>query len=331
MSELLKYLDPLETVKCNLCECEDTKVIHDQERFDLPVNTVICNNCGLVYINPRPIEKNYYKMYEVDYRVAVSGTDDWLENKFQEQRGYSQRKVIPFYLRHYKDFSGNLLDVGCSYGGLMMPFKEEFSDVNLFGIEPVVNIAEQAQLKTGAKIHVGPIETAEFSEKFNLIIFARCLNHMLDPMTTIQKARSMLDEQGKLLIILHDAISTLMFQGLSQFTEITHPYIFSPETIKSLLAKAGFKIIGYEDKAFDPSHLSKEDIQSVSFRKRFGKMFILAQKTDQTEISYPDADEIWERIQTHARFYADYKDTASKGLWHEKVRHILSGLKSKFK
>jgi len=51
----------MENVKCNLCDTEDTKLVyrvycrpHGKKR---PFNLVKCNGCGLVYLNPRPDER----------------------------------------------------------------------------------------------------------------------------------------------------------------------------------------------------------------------------------------------------------------------------------
>jgi len=116
MVDLAKYLRATEQVSCNLCGSDHTSLIHDRDRFGLNINTVICNNCGLIYLNSRPTEDSYRKMYESDYRVAVSSSDEWLEDKFQEQIGYANRWILPFFLRHYAGEINSLLDVGCAHG-----------------------------------------------------------------------------------------------------------------------------------------------------------------------------------------------------------------------
>lgn len=58
-----------EEVPCNLCGSERRQKIGSIDKFKLKVTSVICLDCGLIYINPRPTEDCYRRFYE-------SGGDD---------------------------------------------------------------------------------------------------------------------------------------------------------------------------------------------------------------------------------------------------------------
>lgn len=315
-------------VPCNLCGENDTTLIHNRERFGLPVNTVLCNRCGLLYLNPRPSEENYRKMYESDYRLAVSGTDEWLEHQFKKQESYTERWILPFLLKYYKGDVSSLLDVGCSYGGVMSPLKQRFPGVSLYGIEPVVKIAEYARLKTGAEIKVGSFVPGVFENQFDLIIISRSLNHVLDPSEVIKLAHSLLNPKGRLLMVLHDGVTSLMLQGLDLFTEITHPYIFTRETAQAMVRKTGFKIVGYEDGLFDPRTLSEIEIRSIEFRKKFRKMFVLAEAGDPAREDYPSGESILRRVHVNSDFHIKYKHRMSAGTNFEKILKKVSGIRN---
>lgn len=327
MVDLTKYLEPMIHVRCNLCGEDDTTLVHNRERFGLPVNTVLCNRCGLLYLNPRPSEENYRRMYQSDYRLAVSGTDKWLEQQFKKQESYTERWILPFLLRYYKGEVNSLLDVGCSYGGVMSPLKQKFPGVFLYGIEPVVKIAEYARLKTGANIRVGSFVSGVFEDKFDLIIISRSLNHVLDPLEVIQLAHSLLNPKGLLLMVLHDGVTSLMLQGLDLFTEITHPHIFTRETAQVMVRKAGFEIVGYEDGLFDPRTLSEAEIRSFGFRKKFRKMFVLAEAGDPIREDYPSGESILRRVYVNREFNMKYKHRMSAGTTFEKIRKKVSGIR----
>ena len=327
MVDLAKYLEPMVRVSCNLCGEDDTTLVHNRERFGLAVNTVLCNRCGLLYLNPRPSEENYRRMYESDYRLAVSGTDEWLEQEFRKQQSYTERWILPFVLRHYSGDIKSLLDVGCSYGGVIWPFKEKFPVALLSGIEPVVKIAEYARLRTGADIRVGSFVPEVFETKFDLIIISRSLNHVLDPFGVLQLARSLLNPKGLLILVLQDGVTTLMLQGLDLFTEITHPYIFTRETAQAMVRKAGFEIVGYEDGLFDPATLSKTEIRSFDFRKRFRKMFVLAEAGNPARENYPSGGSILRRVRLNNEFHMKYKHMMYAGTSVEKIRKKVSGIR----
>ncbi|MGB1103628.1 MAG: hypothetical protein ACPG21_08370 [Crocinitomicaceae bacterium] len=42
-----------EKVNCNLCGEDDTDLLSTVGQHGIPINLVICKNCGLGYLNPR--------------------------------------------------------------------------------------------------------------------------------------------------------------------------------------------------------------------------------------------------------------------------------------
>ena len=64
-----EVLTEWEEVPCNLCGSERRQKIGSVDKFKLNVTSVICLDCGLIYINPRPTADCYRRFYE-------SGGDD---------------------------------------------------------------------------------------------------------------------------------------------------------------------------------------------------------------------------------------------------------------
>jgi ubiquinone/menaquinone biosynthesis C-methylase UbiE len=56
-------LEDTEKVPCNLCGRDDCVEIAQRDKYDLAVTSVICRNCGLIYLNPRPTIKSYDRFY----------------------------------------------------------------------------------------------------------------------------------------------------------------------------------------------------------------------------------------------------------------------------
>ena len=60
----LGLLDEVEVVPCNLCGSEDAEPVAARDKYGLPVTTVICRRCGLMYLSPRPSAASYRRFYE---------------------------------------------------------------------------------------------------------------------------------------------------------------------------------------------------------------------------------------------------------------------------
>ena len=57
---------------CPLCESDQAIVVSKVARYDTPVRNVACQNCGTVYISPRPSESEMAEFYRLHYRAQYS-------------------------------------------------------------------------------------------------------------------------------------------------------------------------------------------------------------------------------------------------------------------
>ena len=57
-------LEEVEHVSCNLCGSDESSTVATRDKYKLPLKTVICRQCGLLYLNPRPTAAIYRKFYE---------------------------------------------------------------------------------------------------------------------------------------------------------------------------------------------------------------------------------------------------------------------------
>ena len=56
-------LQDMERVRCNLCDSDQSVEIAHKDKYDLAITTVMCRNCGLMYLNPRPTTRAYDRFY----------------------------------------------------------------------------------------------------------------------------------------------------------------------------------------------------------------------------------------------------------------------------
>jgi SAM-dependent methyltransferase len=57
-------LEETEHVVCNLCGRDEGHPVAKRDKYRLPLTTVICRHCGLLYLDPRPTAATYRKFYE---------------------------------------------------------------------------------------------------------------------------------------------------------------------------------------------------------------------------------------------------------------------------
>ena len=183
-----KYIAELEKVACNACGANDNEVVADHERFGLPLQTVICRNCGLIFLNPRPTKDMYTEFYKSDYRKAVTGSDEGSDRQFEREYDFALQVSIPAIKKILPHWSPkSMMELGSSYGGILYAHMCHFPESAAFGIEPLVKIGEYARQRTGATIYTTLFEDFSPDRQYDLIILSRTLNHTLDPKSNLAK------------------------------------------------------------------------------------------------------------------------------------------------
>ena len=130
----------LESIKCDLCRSNnDILFLQTRDyRYGHPemFNIVKCNNCGLIYMNPRPIIASISKLYEGDYtpnnilkimpKVETVRWKTTLKKIWHKINGQYVDEII-------KKARGRVLDVGCGNGYLLLLLEQK--DCEVFGVE----------------------------------------------------------------------------------------------------------------------------------------------------------------------------------------------------
>ena len=64
---------------CNLCGRDDTLPVAERDKFRLPLTTVMCRGCGLLYLDPRPTAATYRRFYEKGGIAPFAISCGWCE------------------------------------------------------------------------------------------------------------------------------------------------------------------------------------------------------------------------------------------------------------
>jgi SAM-dependent methyltransferase len=317
-------LEEVEHVPCNLCGRDEQQTVATRDKYRLPLNTVICRGCGLLYLNPRPTAAIYQRFYEqggqensiYHRRIDFSCIDDLLKfyygpdfamderarkamAKFMADQGIGEdgkslsssvaqppsgqgdenaqgkeaersgdddetcgeevgldvgAERINYYAQHLYDelkdlvpVGGKVFEPGASWGKMLQPWKE-LHRCEATGVEPKKEAVRLAKEVFGIDLLQGFADDPRIPENtYDLVFNTRTINHMLDPLGDLRNAWRWLKPGGVLLVDIADAIKEAQYEGFERnVVEIDHPYMFSLNTLKTMVQKAGFTIIKQE-------------------------------------------------------------------------------------
>lgn len=169
------------------------------------------------------------------------------ENKFYDSDNHSWGLLF----KYVKD-GASVLDVGCSSGTLGQTLIERKRCV-VDGIEPFHDDALEASLKLRNVYEVN-VETGDLSalkHKYDIIIFADVIEHLVEPVSTLRKMRRYLKKDGVILYSIpnmaHISIRLSLLEGNFDHTETglidkTHLHFYTSQQIKRTFEDAGYTI-----------------------------------------------------------------------------------------
>ena len=191
-----------------------------------------CRTCDLVYANPAPTPDVIQRAYE-DAPFA-SG-----EEAKHAARTYAG--LVRPLLRGIPDKTG-ALDVGTGDGAFLAELLAGgFTEVA--GIEPSRAPRESARDGLRELIRPGFFEGSEFPPAtMRLVTCFMTLEHLPDPLAFCRAARALLKADGVLLVAAHDrrAVPNRIMGGRSPIHDVEHLQLFSPCSLATMLARAGF-------------------------------------------------------------------------------------------
>ena len=226
-----------EHIDCVLCGNSETGLIAKKGQFGWPTYVSICKNCGLVFLNPRWTKEDYNHFYATEYdQYYRFDEEEATERELRKSRIVWER-LQRYASRPYK----SALDIGCGLGWSLHYFSQQTPGLAIAGIEPSDYCADHFVSRIGGELVARDVDTdwhlANLG-RFDLITFRQVLEHLMDPIATLQKVSQALSPQG----ILYVAVPDMMHPdgSLPDFWyRCVHTYYFSKSTLARVAAHAG--------------------------------------------------------------------------------------------
>ena len=250
--------------KCPVCNCSFSHTIlpvcHDiLHRFPGTWSVVECSQCQLAYTAPQSTKEDIDRYYPSEYASFNLGAG--VRHHFIG--AFLRRMLMSPYWLAYGDpewtespfGQSTLLEIGCGSGRLLQQMSKQ--GWNCIGID-ISPVAVERTRKNVPEVSVFQSALADFStqQSFDMIILSQVLEHLPDPLESLQKCFKMLSPGGKLFIGIPNFGSSeaklfgKYWRGLDIPRHMVH---FSEPLILCLLKNCGFSIVNVRPAMFASS------------------------------------------------------------------------------
>ena len=230
----------LEHASC-FCGSENSKAVAVIDRYGLPVQTVVCQECALIRLDPRPTEAQYARFYGgSDYRDLNHAKHlSEITNQDEEDLALLRSQMIKstrlqsLLTEHAIEPPKIVVDIGCHFGGMLEGFAAD--GAKTYGVE----IDPQARAKAEGMGHVVVATIDDLIAqglKADLIIMQDFIEHLPD-LKYLLKVRELMIPGKSVLYVWTPGLFRVQFESNSQ---IAHTYYFCSNTLHFVMNCMGF-------------------------------------------------------------------------------------------
>ncbi|MEM7333744.1 MAG: class I SAM-dependent methyltransferase [Chloroflexota bacterium] len=241
----------MKTIHCNFCHQQDSTVIARGPDLLLDIagdfKLVKCKKCGLIYQNPQLSFEELKKHYPDDYlpyRSEANESQQSMLDRISQNHGIQRQcqRVI-----NKRPSAGTILDVGCATGYFLKAMAEKGWTAK--GVEPSAYASAYAREQLQLDVQTGVLADYQSEEKFDVITLWDVLEHVNDPLETLQQARQLLKPNGLIVISLPNpsGIEAALFGNYwVGWERPRHLFLFTPKLIQAYLEKTGYRFLTIE-------------------------------------------------------------------------------------
>jgi SAM-dependent methyltransferase len=235
------YPDPV-VPACAVCGSARRERVGRRVAFEMRYANVLCLDCGLVYLCPRPTEEDFDDFYRTLY-PRLYGTS---EDDAPTSRG---RDVARFLDEHLDlDEHEGIFDIGCGGGGLLRAFARELDgEHRLAGCDPGWRGEDEALVREGdAEIVILRRNVEDVGDRlaeYSLFVLFDVLEHLLDPREFLSRLHDEAPADAVLFIATNalDNSDEIPRSGWeSYYLRLAHTYTFTYATLDALLCGTGW-------------------------------------------------------------------------------------------
>lgn len=228
-------------VPCPACAGTESSPFGEKDGFAY----VLCADCGTVFTSPRPDVATLHAMYAQSVNYAY-----WNKHIFpatdatRKERIYVPRAAMLLeQARSCGLTGGTVVEVGAGFGSFCEVVRNTGFFERVVAIEPMVELAKTCRSK-GLETQNIPVELVEGEGFADVLASFEVIEHIFDPFSFLQKARSILKTGGMLVLSCPNYKGfDMQVMGLdSKSFDHEHVNYFHPVSMTRMLQRAGFDV-----------------------------------------------------------------------------------------
>jgi len=222
---------------CDLCDANAFRLLSQRDRDGRPLDTVICEQCGLVCHAELPDPIGLTAYYQTAYRQQYHG-----QRAPRPHRVIRAWKAGRHYLKLLRPFlpaGGHLCEVGAGLGANVQAFSE--AGFRAWGLEPGYDYASYARNVLRADVRLGQLDDLPPNECLDVVLLIHVIEHLRSPRAALHRIRGALRPWGLLYIECPD-LST-PHSAPHRCFHPAHIYDFTSETLTRLALRCGFRVV----------------------------------------------------------------------------------------
>ncbi len=207
---------------------------------------VSCEQCGALFINPRPSFDALNNFYAVS-----SSTSFWINDFFMPVAETRREKIFKPRAEYVHEFLGLstsevIGDIGAGFGLFLEELKKLRSGARFVAIEPSLEQAEICRSKD-LEIECCALEELQgYNETFDVLTAFELMEHLFDPGAFLGHVLSLLRPKGIFILTtlnVHGFDIQVLWEQSKSISPPHHLNFFNPEALTFLLEFHGFEIL----------------------------------------------------------------------------------------
>jgi 2-polyprenyl-3-methyl-5-hydroxy-6-metoxy-1,4-benzoquinol methylase len=237
---------------CPLCESSfaaDAHVRWVKDGYDV----VRCPSCGLLFRRDLPTQAELDSIYGLAYFDGAAGGDptgylDYTGDADLHRRAAQRRLAL---MDEAVGSTGRLLDVGAAAGFFVEEARARGWDATGLDVsEPMVRWGRE---NLGVSLEVGTLSSTELPNgSLDALTMWDYIEHSIDPIGDVRRARDILKVDGVLCLSTGDAAAFVARLSGSRWHLLTprhHNFFFTATTLTRLLEDNGFRVVTLDHRA----------------------------------------------------------------------------------
>lgn len=221
---------------CDLCGDDSFQIVATKDRHNQPLDTVICETCGLVRHANVPTEEELSAFYSGSYREEYNG--ERTPGPRRVMRAWVNGERICQQVGPLLPSGGRVLEVGAGIGCTVKAFeKAGFASC---GIDPGGEFLRYSRDHLHTDVQVHGLYDLPQNQEYDAVLLVHVIEHLRSPVTALKHIAGLLKPDGQLYVECPNLQAPFASRGrLFHFAHI-HNYV--PATLEQTGQAAGFRL-----------------------------------------------------------------------------------------